>query len=276
MSGTPVCTEQTMGSKSGACRRMVVRRFGDGEFYSHADAIIQEIRISVVLDGEYCFEATCSPWDIEELVIGNLFLSGSISSRSQIKNVAIDAGNCVVRVNTCPGRRHAGASVGNVVLPFDLIRQGRSIEDEGKRSRGLPIASDFTVSAEKVNELVSFLECQSHLFHQTGGVHSAVLSDGRDVLAWFEDIGRHSAFDKLAGWCLLNDVPTDQTMVLFSGRVPYEIISKAIKLGCPVIASPSAPTDLSIETARRHGVTLIGFAKRREFNVYAHPERVVS
>lgn len=63
-------------------------------------------------------------------------------------------------------------------------------------------------------------------------------------------------------------------MLLFSGRVPREIIVKVIRLGCPVIASPGAPTNLSIDLAQRWGVTLVGFAKHGTFNVYTHPERI--
>ena len=74
---------------------------------------------------------------------------------------------------------------------------------------------------------------------------------------------------------LLERVDASDKMLLFSGRVPREIIVKVIRLGCPVVASPGAPTSLSMRLAQRWGVTLVGFAKRDVFNVYAHPERIV-
>ena len=63
-------------------------------------------------------------------------------------------------------------------------------------------------------------------------------------------------------------------MLLFSGRVPREIIARAIRIGFPVVISPGAPTNLSIQLACEHGVTLIGFAKSGKFNVYTHTARI--
>ena len=99
--------------------------------------------------------------------------------------------------------------------------------------------------------------------------------DGQgDLVAWFEDIGRHNALDKLAGWCVMNGVDASDKVLLFSGRVPREIIARAIRIGFPVVISPGAPTNLSISLACEHGVTLIGFAKNGKFNVYTHTARI--
>ena len=204
--------------------------------------------MSVALNGEHIYTLTCSPWDTEELVVGYLYLRGIITKKEQLAALKVDETAGIVEVCLHSPDQEAEAL--------------------------LIIESELKVSAIEVNTIANLLESNSALFKKTGGVHSAALVKDTKIIAWFEDIGRHSAVDKLAGWCVLNDYDTQNCVLLFSGRVPYEIIMKVIRLGCPVIISPGAPTNLSIDLAEQYGVTLIGFAKRGQFNVYSHPRRV--
>lgn len=247
------------GSKAAACVQMQVRRFdgGTGRFIDRSDAVIQEAYLSVQVDGVFHHETTCSPWDIKELVVGGLFADGTIDGAEEVLGVAvdIDAGVASVRL-----------SQGSLGAP------DRAIAEKPAERQGRALA--MTVTPVEVNRRIELLEDRSLLFRRTGGVHSAVLTDERGIIAWFEDIGRHSAFDKLAGWCLLNRMDVADKVLLFSGRIPREIVVKAVRLGCPVVVSPGAPTDLSIALAERGGLTLIGFGKNGSFNVYSHSERI--
>lgn len=258
------------GSDAAACVHLPVVRFDGEDFSARDDAIVQEDELVVTVNGvPYC-EMTCSPWDVEELVAGTLFLSGRVDWRGQVRDIVVDrkAGTvAVVLDDGCSYRGIKALHGGGVVLTGLFDCYGRALPE--------PVVSDLTVSARAVVERIAYLEDRSLLFRRTGGVHSAVLANEYGVVAWFEDIGRHSALDKLAGWCFLNDVDASDKMLLFSGRVPREIILKVVRLGCPVIASPGAPTNLSIRLAQQWGVTLVGFAKHGSFNVYAHPERIV-
>jgi FdhD protein len=258
------------GSKVGSCVHRSVARF-DGERLSvRDDAIVQEEVLNVMVNGVRHHEMTCSPWDVEELAVGSLFLSGCIERREQVCGIEVDleAGAVYVTVDDAArqGRSAVALPDGGVVLT--------GVFEPASAALFKPVTSQVSVPARTVVERVALLEDRSLLFRRTGGVHSAVLVDERGVIAWFEDIGRHSAVDKLAGWCFLNDVDVSNKMLLFSGRVPREIIVKVIRLGCPVIASPGAPTNLSIDLAQRWGVTLVGFAKHGAFNAYTHPERI--
>lgn len=245
-----------------------INRFDGGRFAEKLDSIVQEVGIEVLLDGRPAFSGTCSPWDVEDLAVGRLFLEGAIAGMGDVASVAVDEARGRVDVRTRPrGRRGAD---GCVIVPFD----GLAPRCGASRSPG-PIASDLRVGAATVGAAIALLERQSLLFRKTGGVHSAALADARGrVLAWREDIGRHSALDKLAGWCLRSGEDVARRMVLFSGRVPLEIMAKVAALGCPLVVSPGAPTSLSIELAERSGIALVGFAKHGRFNVYAHPERI--
>lgn len=235
-------------SDAGRCSSFEVRRFQNNEFVLRDDQIAQEIHIDVFVDGNLSRSLMCSPWDVDLLVVGSLFIDGVIDGYEQITRLEVDIDEGIACVELAP------------------------FGDFGEP--GAKTVSSFVATPEQVLRGISRLESGSHLFHRTGGVHCAALFDGCEFLCWFEDIGRHNAIDKLAGWCLVHAVDTSDKALIFSGRVPYEIISKAVRLGCPLIASPGAPTSLSVEYAREHDIALVGFAKRDRFNVYSSPEHV--
>ena len=113
-------------------------------------------------------------------------------------------------------------------------------------------------------------------FERTGGLHAAGLfeTDGR-LVAVREDVGRHNALDKLIGSRVLaRELPLWDRILLVSGRVSFEIVQKAAVAGIPIICAVSAPSDLAIRLADRLGVTLVGFLRGDDFNVYTHDGRI--
>ena len=91
-----------------------------------------------------------------------------------------------------------------------------------------------------------------------------------------EDIGRHNAIDKVFGECILKELPTDDHIVVTSGRVSSEIIYKVVKRNIPILISKSAPTNRGVELATDLGITLVGFVREGRMNLYTHARRVVS
>ncbi len=244
--------------------RELIYRFEKAAGTLQIDSVIEEMALEVVVDGAPYRSLTCSPWNVRELVVGNLYTAGIVDAFDEVASVSIDEEAGFVEVATAdgagaPGRRSAGDVVDRVLCP----------EFDGDR------ATPVLVTAGAISEFMEFLEGNSRLFLRTGGVHNAAMVDASGtLLAWFEDIGRHNALDKLAGWALEAGVDASDKVLLFSGRVPREIIARAIRVGFPVVVSPGAPTDLSIRLAAAHGVTLVGFAKNGRFNVYTHPGRI--
>jgi FdhD protein len=114
-------------------------------------------------------------------------------------------------------------------------------------------------------------------FAHTGGLHAAGLFDANAVLlAAREDVGRHNAVDKVIGFALSRGLtPLADAALLVSGRISYEIVQKALAARIPLVAGVSAPTSLAIELAARAGITLVGFLRGEQFNVYSAAERVV-
>jgi len=143
--------------------------------------------------------------------------------------------------------------------------------------RGCPVISPGPeVSAETIYSLPETLREAQGLFDATGGLHAAALFDGEgELLALREDVGRHNATDKLAGWALLEGrLPLSEHVVLVSGRSSFEIMQKCLTAGVPIVCAISAPSSLAVDVAREYGMTLVGFLRGGRFNVYAGADRI--
>jgi len=138
------------------------------------------------------------------------------------------------------------------------------------------IESRIEISPHKVFALMDEFVQRSELYRTTGGVHSAALCDTTSILFFAEDIGRHNAIDKIFGQCLLEDIPTDDRIILTSGRVSSEILLKVAKRNIPIIISKSAPTNLGVRLANDLGISLIGFVRAKRMNAYTNDWSIVS
>jgi FdhD protein len=132
------------------------------------------------------------------------------------------------------------------------------------------------VPSTVVAALPETLRGAQRLFDATGGLHATGLFTlGGELLAAREDVGRHNAMDKLIGHELLEGrLPLADRIVLVSGRASFELVQKVAVAGAPIMCAVSAPSTLAVETARRLGVTLVGFLREDRFTIYAHGERI--
>ncbi len=155
----------------------------------------------------------------------------------------------------------------------------------GKRSseallRSEPVADSgaFRVTSDLIRTLPDLLRSHQSGFDLTGGLHAAALvsSDGK-IERVFEDIGRHNALDKLLGSCLLRgEVPLTNRIVFMSSRSSFELVQKAVAAGAPILATVGGPSSLAVDTAREHGITLVGFVRNQRFNIYSGDWRINS
>lgn len=142
--------------------------------------------------------------------------------------------------------------------------------------RARVIEADTTLDHRVLAELPDRLRAVQEVFGDTGGLHGAGLfTTAGALVAAREDVGRHNAVDKLAGWALDAQLDPAKHVLVLSGRAGYELVQKAIMLGVPLVASVSAPSSLAVELAERFNVCLAGFVRGTRANVYSHGWRIL-
>lgn len=252
-----------------------ITRFQNGELWETDDTIVTEFPITIKLNQEEFATLVCTPEYLEDLVIGFLASEHVIKGYSDIEDLWIEE-----------GRGFAHVSVKNIHLLNDQFRSKRYITSCcGMSRQGFYFVND-ALTVKKVGHIKTSLtpaECigmmdnlqqEAETFKRTGGVHNAALCDKTGMQLLRMDIGRHNALDKLFGHCVKNSIPTDDKILVFSGRISSEILIKASKMGCSVILSKSAPTELAIELANKLGITTVGFIRNESFNIYTNDWRI--
>jgi len=255
-----------MGGQNQTTSKAGVLRWQGGSFCAETDTVVREVPLTVTLNGEELAVLTCSPRHLKELAAGFLYTQGVLQKREDLIEIEVFAGEELARAEV-RARRPAGEKR----LPKGLLGPGLSQTWPKLPPKFRPL----TVAPEQISRLAAGLEERSSLFKETGSAHSAALCTGEEIIYFYEDISRHNALDKLAGRCFLEEMFAGDKVLVFSGRIFTEILSKAAVLGVPLIVSRSAPTELAVRTAGRLGITLVGFARGERFNVYTCPQRVL-
>jgi FdhD protein len=123
--------------------------------------------------------------------------------------------------------------------------------------------------------LTSEINRTPSLYLEAGAIHGCVLCEEDRPLVYMEDVGRHNAVDKIAGWMFRNGVPGEGKSFYTTGRLTSEMVIKTARMGIPILVSRSGFTAWGVDLARRIGMTLIGRARGKRFVALAGQERIV-
>jgi FdhD protein len=247
----------------------------DGERPYEADEEIAcEFPLTLRVDGEEFATIVCTPSDLEDLSIGFLASEGVILTADDVESITIDEDKGfayirLVRPQSTGKTNYAKRFIGS------CCGKSRQFYFQNDVRTARTVMSRHRITAKQCGELMWLLHEQSDDFRQTGGIHNAALCTPSQPVAVRSDIGRHNALDKLFGHCLRNRIPASDKIIAFSGRLSSEVVLKAAKIGCGILLSKSAPTDLALRLAEDLGVTCAGFVRGGGMNVYTHPDRIV-
>jgi FdhD protein len=251
----------------------IVRIYKDGKGRpkSMKDTVVTEHALTVYMDNKELVTLLCSPEKLEYLAIGFLCSEGLIKGKEDLKEIVLDENQCVIEIATVEHTNTAKDGVSKRLIGSSGGRGISSLSLDHHK-----VESALTITPVEIFSLIGEFVHRSEVFEATGGVHSAALCNTRHILVFSEDIGRHNAIDKVFGECLLKALPTDDHIVITSGRVSSEIVNKVVKRNIPILISKSAPTNRGVELAADLGITLIGFVREGRMNLYTHTRRVVS
>ena len=265
-----------------------VTEWNQGEMTAHEDALAAEEPLEIRVrgsDGRFSpISVTMrTPGHDDELAAGFVWTEGLVDDPAQIGQVESCATSAGGKRNAVQvDLRNSGFEPAQLQRNFFAASScgicGKASID-AIRQRGLRAPNrDFRLDPELLCKLPDKLREAQTVFSRTGGLHAAALFDSAGELKVVrEDIGRHNAVDKVAGWSLMRGmVPLSNHVMLVSGRGGFEIVQKALAVGLPVLASVSAPSSLAVQLARELGLTLVGFLRGSRFVVYSGEQRLGS
>jgi FdhD protein len=122
--------------------------------------------------------------------------------------------------------------------------------------------------------LTKAINTEPSLYLKAGAIHGCVLAREDRILLYMEDVGRHNAVDKIAGYMFLNKIAPDDTIFYTTGRLTSEMVIKTVKMGIPILVSRSGFTAWGVDLARKAGLTLIGRARGKRFVALAGHARI--
>jgi len=203
------------------------------------DELVHEEEIIVKLNGE-THKFYCIPVDLEEMIAGNLKSRGIDPSLSRIKKL--------------------GSSDFEVNVSEELVKTPQNCDSKKQLTKS------------EVFHLIEALNENSILYQKTGCTHVIGIREDKEIFV--EDISRHCAIDKAIGLAIRDGINLSNSVLVSSCRQTASTIRKAIFCEIPIVISIAAPTDLAIKEANKYGITLIGFASSKRFNIYSHDWRI--
>jgi FdhD protein len=134
---------------------------------------------------------------------------------------------------------------------------------------------DVELRTSWLYRLTNVINTTPSLYLEAGAIHGCVLARGDQPLAYMEDVGRHNAVDKIAGWMFRHNVRADDKIFYTTGRLTSEMVIKCVRMGIPILISRSGFTAWGVELARKANLTLIGRARGKRFVALAGESRIV-
>ena len=234
--------------------------------------VVEERPLTIWLNGQEIVTAMTIGDYPEFLAQGFLSNQGMLSADEIVEAVDFDAEleTVVVRTNTPTNyeaklrkkTRTSGCAVGTVF--GDIM--------EGIEGLSLPTSTIYTSwlysLSRQINQMPS-------LYLSAGAIHGTVLCEQDQPLVYMEDVGRHNAVDKVAGWMRANQASGADKILYTTGRLTSEMVIKCALMGIPVLASRSGFTAWGVELAGQVGLTLIGRMRGQRFQCLAGQERLV-
>jgi FdhD protein len=225
-------------------------------------AVVKEQPLTIYVDGERFLTLLCTPVQVEALVLGYLWMEKVIAGLDDV--VRLD-------VSTVDGRADVILTQ-TVTLPTERILTsgcGGGITFRIDHRLFPRLHSSQRVRPEQIAARMKDLFAAAVHYQQSRGIHGAALSDGDCLLVVAEDVGRHNAVDKVKGEALVRGIATEDRILLSTGRVSSEMLLKAARMGVPIVASRTSPTEMAVALAEQLNITVCGYVRGDSLNLYA-------
>jgi len=234
-----------------------------------SELVARETTFTILLNKKKLVTLNCSPEKYKFLGLGFLYASGILQKKEDIISLDINEKQGLMDIKI----KGVSLSSEDIINSNLWIKSYQQLEEQEETP--LSIDTSLKISSSLVYSLISEMQERANLFKLTGGVHSCALADKNgSIILFSEDISRYNTIDKILGEAFVNDITTEDKIILTSCRITSGISRKIIIGKLPIVISRAAPTDLAIKLAKRVGITLVGFVRGERMNIYTHPQRI--
>jgi FdhD protein len=232
-----------------------------------------EYPISLTLNGYEIAVFQLTKYNLDDWAYGYLFSEGFIQDANDIEAITIDEDMGAIHVSLhshfdqeqfFSKKKHYTAGCGRGVTFFSMT----DVKNFAKVDSGQTYSLSYLL--KKRSEFAK----ESSLYLETGGMHGACIVEEDGTITIREDIGRHNAVDKIIGHTLRKGLHPERLILLTTGRVSYEMLSKAAKFGFPVIGSRTAATKQAVQLAKFLNIEVIGYLRGKMATIYTSAGRV--
>jgi FdhD protein len=261
-----------------ATRRSPRLRFGPTGPEPGARVLAAEVAVALSFNGTTQAVMMATPADLEDFATGFALTEGLASLDEILSLDVVEAGQGLdvqgwlvpeAEARLAARRRHMAGPVGCGLCGIESI--------EAALCEPAPVPHGaFRLSPRQVSEAAAALGAAQRLHEETRAAHGAAFWSGGRIMALREDVGRHNALDKLAGWAARAGVDPASGAVVMTSRVSIDLVQKVARMGCGVLIAMSAPTAAAVDLAEHLGVTLICNARGAWFDLYSHSDRVTT
>ena len=235
----------------------------DGNVKEVEETIVQDETITITINGTINRSLSGLNDSLTEFAVGYLFNENLVESINDIKKVEIEDTKINIEIDDRLLKNN------ETVLCSDSAGGWRSKIKNVKK-----VESDFQVTSGELLARIEELKNNAEIWQATGGTHVAGISDGKEFVVK-EDVSRHVAVDKVIGYGILNGFDLSNSYVVYSGRMPADMVIKITRVGIPILVSNAAPAYSGYKIAEKGNVTLVGFVRGQRFNVYNNLGRVI-
>lgn len=232
----------------------------------------EERALTVYLNGQEIVTAMTIGDHPDLLALGFLLNQGMLTPEDRVTAVDVDTELMVAVVRT--ERRTNFEEKMRRRTQTSGCAQGTSFGDLMERLEGISLPPTKLRTSD-LYRLMHDVNTMPSLYLEAGAIHGCALAEGQRMLAWFEDVGRHNAVDKLAGWMWREGVGAGDKLLYTTGRLTSEMVIKTVRMGIPALVSRSGFTAWGVDLARQAGLTLIGRARGKRFLAVSGAERIV-
>ncbi len=209
----------------------------------------------------------------QELALGYLLNQGMLAPDAVVEGVEYDEDLGVVVVRT-PETTNFEQKLRKKTLTSGCA-QGTAFGDLMEGFSAVRLNPEARLRTSDLYRLLHNINALATLYLEAGAIHGCALALGDDPFCYMEDVGRHNAVDKIAGWMFRHGVSAADKVFYTTGRLTSEMVIKTVRMGVPILVSRSGFTAWGVELAREANLTLIGRCKGKRFVALAGEERII-